>query len=749
MKSRIVSFASAILTITYAHAANLTWDNGAATGNWNTTDANWTGAVWNNALPDNAIFGATAIGTVTLTEAITTGNITFNNPGYTIAAGTLSLSNSTITTAADAIISSVLAGSTGMTKSGAGTLELTALNTFTGGTTVNDGNLLLNSSSGSSAAVRGSVAVNTSATLTVAGGAFGGFGQTVGSKIDTLNVNGGSVVVSGNKMSLDAAFNLTGGTISQVSTGIIHLRNTALNSLASATASTVSSGLSIRADYGTPTLAIDTADGAAASDLIITSAIVEAVNGANPSANLVKSGDGTLELTALNTFTGGTTVNGGNLLLNLSSTSSAAVRGTVAVNTGATLTVSGGAFGGFGTTTGKISTLNVNGGSVVVSGNKMSLDAAFNLTGGTISAISSGEIHLRNTAINSLASATTSTISSVLNIRADYGTPTLTIDVADGAAPIDLSVNSNIRQSTSLANPAGNLVKTGAGTLVIESNCSYTGTTTVSEGTLAIDYYLNSDDLTVASGATWAGSGGIGGNVTVQTDGRLACAVASSAPSQVTRLIGGLLTLEAGTFVDLSAVVSPAGGTYVLLTATGGITGPLPTVTGLSGSLAINGNNLEFTVSASPYSLWAQGNITAIDPLADATPSGDPDGDGVNNFAEFALNGDPLNGANNGDSFGQTTNVPSVGNALILTFSTRTGADFGTGPTATADGVRYTVHGSLDLDAFASPATKVTPAIVPSGWPAAGGSYEYHTFRLDASTGLAGKGFLRLKTEQQ
>jgi fibronectin-binding autotransporter adhesin len=905
MKSHIAFLASAILSITYAHADDLTWNNGTATGNWNTTDANWTAATWNNATPDNAIFGAAGVGTVTLTEAITAGNITFNNAGYTIAASTpsdiLTLSSSTITTAADAIISSVLAGSTGMTKSGAGmlsltgvstysggtvidngtlslestttdtairgtvtvnsggtlriagtnwggfggntgkkidtlnvvggtvnhtlnfsfikdaavnmtggtisggeigwrnttlnslasadtatvsskislrndfvvanlaintadgaaatdllvsgaigqasatnapgliksgdgTLELTAISTFTGGTTVNGGNLLLNSASTSSAPVRGTVTVNTGATLTVSGGSFGGFGTTTGSKIDTLNSVGGSVVVVGNKMTKDATFNLTGASISGVSSGTIHMRNTVINSLASATASTISSALNIRADYSAPTLTIDTAAGDAASDLTITGAIGQS----NPS-NLIKQGDGTLELTAINSFTGGTTVNSGNLILN-QSTTNAAIRGTVTVNTGATLTVSGASFGGFGDTGTKIDTLNVAGGSVVVVDQKMTNNSTFNLTGGTISG---GLIHWRNSALNSLASATTSTVSSDLMIRPDFATPTLTINVADGTAETDLLVNGRIQQST----PSGNLVKTGAGTLKLSNNCSYTGTTTVSGGTLATDWYLASDDVTVADGATLAGNGGIGGNVTIQTGGHHALAVAAAAFQQVTRQIEGLLTLETGTFLDLSAAVPPAEGTYVLLTATGGITGTLPTVTGLSGNLTINGNNLEFTVTATPFSAWAQSRITDIDPVADATPTGDPDADGVNNLAEFAFNGDPLNGADNGYRLGQPTNVPSIGNALILTFATRAGADFGTGPTATADGVSYTVQGSLDLDAFTSPVTKVTPAIVPPGWPAVG-DYEYHTFRLDASTGLAGKGFLRVKTEQ-
>ncbi len=739
MKCRIAFFASAVLTITYAYAADLTWNNGTTTGNWNTTDANWTGSTWNNATPDNAIFDAAGIGTVTLTVPITTGNVTFNNPGYTIAANTLNLSNSTITTAADAIISSVLAGTTGMTKSGAGMLSLTGVSTYSGGTVINNGTLSLESTT-SDTAIRGIVTVNSGGTLRIAGVAWGGFGGNTGKKIDTLNVVGGTVNHTLNFSFIkDAAVKMTGGAISG---GEIGWRNSTLNSLASTDTATVSSKITIRNDYVVANLAIDTADGAAATDLLVSGAIGQAI--ATNVPGLIKTGDGTLELTAISSFTGGTTVNGGNLLLNQTSTNSA-IRGTVTVNTGATLTVSGASFGGFGDTGTKIATLNVVGGNVVVVGNKMTKDAAFNLTGGTISG---GEINLRNTALNSLASDTTSTISSALNIRADYGNgPTLSINVADGAAAADLRVTGSIKQSTNPANPSGNLVKTGAGTLSIENNCSYTGTTTVSGGTLSSYWYLASDDVTVASGATLAGNGGIGGNLTIQSGGHQALNVAPAAFQQVARQIEGLLTLEAGTFLDLSAAVLPAEETYVLLTATGGITGPLPTVTGLSGNLAINGNNLEFTPTANPFSTWAQSKITDIDPLANATPTGDPDADGVNNLAEFAFNGDPLDGADNGYRLGQTTNVPSVGNALILTFATRAGADFGTGPTASADGVSYTVQGSLDFNAFASPVTKVTPAIVPPGWPA-GGGYEYHTFRLDASTGLIGKGFLRVKTEQ-
>lgn len=144
-------------------AANVTWDitPGAVgvgdtavtggTGTWNTTNGNWTidaGAnnlAWVNANNDTAVFGGTA-GTVSLGAAITAGGLTFNTTGYTVTGNTLTLAGTTptvtVTSAGDsATISSVIAGSTGLTKAGAGTLVLGADNTYTGGTTIGAGTL--------------------------------------------------------------------------------------------------------------------------------------------------------------------------------------------------------------------------------------------------------------------------------------------------------------------------------------------------------------------------------------------------------------------------------------------------------------------------------------------------------------------------------------------------------------------------------------------------------------------------------
>ncbi len=165
------------------------------------------------------------------------------------------------------------------------------------------------------------------------------------------------------------------------------------------------------------------------------------------------------------------------------------------------------------------------------------------------------------------------------------------------------------------------------------------------------------------------------------------------------------------------------------------------------------------TIVLSPYDNWAQTNITAIDPLADVTPDGDPDHDGATNLAEFAFNGVPVNGgANRGASASliQDSSAPA-GSELTLIVAVRDGATFAAGAagvqTATVDDITYIIEGSLDL---AFPGSTVLHSAGPSDTaPAAanlpdltGTAWEYHTFKLDASEGLTGKGFLRAQVTQ-
>ena len=69
------------------------WDNGAGTGQWNTTDANWSGSQWGNSSSNHAFFSAVG-GTVSLSQPVTAGSVDFgsttsNAPAVTLTDGSL------------------------------------------------------------------------------------------------------------------------------------------------------------------------------------------------------------------------------------------------------------------------------------------------------------------------------------------------------------------------------------------------------------------------------------------------------------------------------------------------------------------------------------------------------------------------------------------------------------------------------------------------------------------------------------
>ena len=131
----------------------------------------------------------------------------------------------------------------------------------------------------------------------------------------------------------------------------------------------------------------------------------------------------------------------------------------------------------------------------------------------------------------------------------------------------------------------------------------------------------------------------------------------------------------------------------------------------------------------------------------------DADGDGQNNLMEFALNGNPSNGALNGKVYSQTGVVPGEyggKKVLILTIAVRDGAGVFEGSQAVtaldaADGLKYTVQGGVNLNDWSG---SVFPCDVPAGdWAPLDPGYHYQSFALTGTEGLPGKGFLRVKIE--
>jgi len=139
-------------------AANRWWDgantggtgDGASAGGtaaWDTSTLNWdqgntlSRVAWVNGNNDTAIFGGTA-GAVSLGTGITVGGLQFDTAAYIIQNNTLTFgTTASLVANQNATISSILAGSAAITKSGAGTLTFSGTNTYTGGTTISAGTL--------------------------------------------------------------------------------------------------------------------------------------------------------------------------------------------------------------------------------------------------------------------------------------------------------------------------------------------------------------------------------------------------------------------------------------------------------------------------------------------------------------------------------------------------------------------------------------------------------------------------------
>jgi autotransporter-associated beta strand protein len=246
-------------------------------------------------------------------------------------------------TARNITMSGILSGAGGLIKTGAGKLTLSAANTFTGNTIVNEGILELTGGGGQFGTIRGAVTVNTGSILRLSTTDATGWDGTT--RLATINLVGGSMDVNTgtglNQTLGNATINMTGASITGIADSNLDFfaGSSALNSLASSVTSTVSgTRLKIRQTGG---VTISTATGTAASGVDLNISSVIAQDAGFPTAPLKKAGAGTLQLSGANTFTANTEVNAGRLLLtgSLAGTATVGTTGTLAGNgtiTGAT-----------------------------------------------------------------------------------------------------------------------------------------------------------------------------------------------------------------------------------------------------------------------------------------------------------------------------------------------------------------------------------------------------------------------------
>lgn len=232
-----------------------------------------------------------------------------------------------------------------------------------------------------------------------------------------------------------------------------------------------------------------------------------------------------------------------------------------------------------------------------------------------------------------------------------------------------------------------------------------------------------------------------------------------TAPTGNTTVTAGTLSLGVNNLSDTSTVNIGANGTLNLNftgqdVVTSLIIGPDTKANGIYGA---PGSGAQFEdahitgtgflkVGADPFTDW-------IDDFAvngKTAKTDDPDGDGLTNLDEFALNSKPDSGVPSGKI---RSRIETVGGdqVLVITLPVRTGANFdGTPKIAIIDHIKYTVEGSNDLSLFDQAVTEIT--VSSEGMPTVDAGWTYRTFRLNGAIGGATprgpKGFLRAKVEE-
>ena len=458
------------------YGADLTWNT--TTGVWDVgTTANWVGDDTRFYSADKVTFGDIASDSVvTLTGTLLPGSVTVSNSAnkYTFQTG-------------------VIGGATSLVKNNAGTLIIANNQSYTGGTTVNGGTLRLQGG-GSTGTIRGTLTANSGTTIEIGG--IDSLGYSTGADaVRTINLDNATLVQTQNRNETNTAvINMAGGSTISATGGTSALFDmfggTAALNASGDTTNTISSPVRLRQDNTTFTVA----DGAAATDLLVSGVISKGLEG---NGALVKAGAGRMVLSASNTYTGNTTINGG--VLELSTTGklyNGGYQGSaiVTVNAGGTWRMPNYSYDGVGQLADYAARRVLNGGTIEVTGGTHSSGQDFTVgtNGGTF------RYNPANTA---------STLTLVGNNNSDITLNGALVFDTVGNITVDdpADANSGVLAGT------GGITKSGAGTLRLNAANTYIGPTTVAAGILAVDGSIASSSLTtVDSGATLQGTGTVG-----------------------------------------------------------------------------------------------------------------------------------------------------------------------------------------------------------------------------------------------
>ncbi|EAB2561730.1 fibronectin-binding autotransporter adhesin ShdA [Salmonella enterica] len=468
-----------------------------------------------------------------------------------------------------------------LTKQGDGTLILSNTGNDYGDTEI-DGGIL--AAKDAAALGTGDVTIAESATLALSQGTLDnnvtGEGQIVKSGSDELIVTGdntysGGTTISGGTLTADHADSL--GTGAVANSGVLQVGEGELENTLSGSGSLVKTGtgeLTLSGDNtysgGTTitggTLTADHADSLGSGDIdnsgVLKVGEGDLENTLSGSGSLVKTGTGELTLSGDNTYSGGTTIIGGTLTADHADslgTGAVANSGVLQVGEGELENTLSGSGSLVKTGTGELTLSGDNsysGGTTIIGGT-LTADHADSLGTGAVAnsgVLQVGEGELENTLSGSGSLVKTGTGELTLSGDNSYsgGTTiiggTLTADHADSLGTGAVA-NSGVLQvgEGELENTlsgSGSLVKTGTGELTLGGDNSYSGDTTIADGTL------------IAANVNALGSGNIDNSGTLMLDANGAFELAN-----ITTHTGATTALAAGSTLDAGQLTQEDGST--------------------------------------------------------------------------------------------------------------------------------------------------------------------------------------------